>query len=282
MRSTLKYPLLYKLFICFFPMTVLYRKFFFVSLLLIISFQAKAQYSSRETLSGGVDLGVAFKNNQLNPSITYYELVDITKGKLFFIGWTGRLGAFYGHNTDYYTAPARLTRGISGLGSLSKPVLAENIDTISFSYASQTSLNIGVRTEIHLGRVEFGASADLLGFTFLGRKRVGHIRSSTGLFTATDAAGNEIKKPFQGTDADQQARPQRLNIRLLGDNDRGMLATEVYGRIFIVPGVALKAGYQWLSTEVVINNIDIVADNNRFRNRTEFVYFALTLPISPW
>lgn len=257
-------------------------RFFFILIFVILSTHAEAQYSSRNNLSGGVDVGVAFKNNQLNPSITYYELINVTKSKSFFIGWTGRLGAFYGNNTDYYTAPARLTRGESGLGSLSKPLLARNLDTLSFGSVSQTSLNIGIRAEIHLGRVEFGASADLLGFTFLGRKRVGRIQSSTGLFTATDAAGNEIEKPFQGADADQQAHPQRLNIRLLGDNNRGMLTTELYGRVFITQGMALKAGYQWLSTEVVIDNRDIVANNNRFRNRTEFVYIALTLPITPW
>ena len=263
-------------------MKVSYTKFFIVSFLLILSIHAEAQYSSRKDLSGGVDLGIAFNSNQLNPSITYFELVSMTKSKSFFIGWTGRLGAFYGNNIDYYTAPARLTRGKTGLSSLSKPILAENIDTLSFSYASQTSLNIGIRTEIHLGRVEFGASADLLGFTFLGKNRVGRIRSSTGFFTGNDAAGNEIKKPFQGEDANQQAHPQRLNLRLLGDNNRGMLTTEVYARVFIAQGVALKAGYQWLSTEMVINNIDIVANNNRFRNRADLAYIALTLPISPW
>ncbi len=257
-------------------------KFFLASLFTILSLSAHAQYSLRKDMSGGIDLGMAFKKNYINPSITYYEMLNVDRSRLLFIGWTARLGAFYGNNTDYYTAPALLTRGEKGFGSLSKPLITQNIDTLNFGYTSQTSLNVGIRAEIHLGPVEIGASADLLGFTFWGRSRIGGVRSSTGLFVVQDVAGNDVQKRFQGADVYQKAHPQRLNLLLLGDNDRGMLATEIYARLVIKQVVGLKVGYQWLSTEMVLNNIDRVANNDRFRNRTGLTSIALTMPITPW
>ena len=248
----------------------------------LLVFQGNAQKIDRHGLSGGVDLSVGYNNGALNPSITYYELVSVAKSKSFFIGWTARLNAFYGNNLDYYTAPARLTRGQSGIGSLTKPMLPENIDTVRFGRVSQTALNVGIRAEYYVGRFTLGASADVLGLTFLGRSRTGLVSSSTGLFVVTDASGQEIRKPFRDVDAYQNATPNRGNVRLLGDNNRGMLTTEVYARFRLSSGLQLKAGYQWLTTEMVLSNKDIVANNNRFRNRVGLLTIGLTVPLTPW
>ena len=220
-------------------------------------------------LSAGFDIGVAVRRDYVNPSLTYYELKSITRNNTLLVGWTARLGAFYGNDLNYYTAPARLTR-------------VNNIDTVSFGRLSQTSLNVGIRAELNLGRIQFGASVDLLGFTFLGRSRIGRVYSSNGLFIQTDSLGQDRQRPFQGSDVFQQATPTRFNVKLLGDHDRGMSTTEVYARIYLVPGVALKAGYQLLTTEMALGNRDLVADNARFRNRAGLSYVALTLPITPW
>jgi hypothetical protein len=122
----------------------------------------------------------------------------------------------------------------------------------------------------------------LLGFTFLGRSRIGRVYSSNGLFIQTDSLGLDKQKPFQGSDAFQRATPTRFNVKLLGDHERGMSTTEVYARIYLVPGVALKVGYQLLTTEMALANQDLVTDNARFRNRAGLSYVALTLPIRPW
>ncbi len=258
------------------PMSTLQLKLLLVALLTVSVGKAQSQsraeqksFAVRGGLSGGFDVGAGFQKNHLNPSLTYYELTSLVRSKAVFVGWTARLSAFYGNDLNYYSAPARLTR-------------AETIDTISFDRLSQTSLNVGIRAEWNLGRLQVGASVDVLGFTFLGRSQIGRVNSSTGLFIQQDSLGQDRQKPFQGPDAFQRASPTRLNIRLLGDHDRGMLTTEVYTRIYIVPTVALKIGYQWLTTEVVLANRDQVANNDRFRNRVGLLTVALTVPLNPW
>ncbi|GAB2595827.1 hypothetical protein GCM10027190_50050 [Spirosoma areae] len=111
---------------------------------------------------------------------------------------------------------------------------------------------------------------------------MGRVYSSTGLFNHTDSLGQAIQKPFQGQDVFQSASPTRVNVKLLGDHDRGMLTTEIYGRVYLAANTALKVGYQWLTTEMAIANPDQVANNNRFRNRIGLPYVALTFPLNPW
>ncbi|MCX6215315.1 hypothetical protein [Spirosoma sp.] len=226
-------------------------------------------FAVRGGLSGGFDVGAGVGGNTVNPNLTYYELKSLTRSNTVLVGWTARLSAFYGQNLSYYTAPARLTH-------------VDAIDTVSFSRLAQTSLNLGVRAEWNLGRLQLGASVDLLGFTFLGRSRIGQVSSSTGLFIQTDSLGQSQQSPFQGPAIFQQASPTRLNVKLWGDHERGMLTTEVYARIYLGSTVALKLGYQWLSTEMTLKNRDLVADNARFRNRVSLPYLALTFPITPW
>ncbi len=244
-----------------------------ISLLTFFSVHCFAQSPVATRLRSGFDVGMAYSTNRYNPSIAHYQLINVGERKLFSFGWTMRLGAFYGDNINYYTAPARLTRGKAGLSALSGPLINANIDTVRFDYVTMTSLSAGVRAQLNLGRVEVGASADLLGLT-LGRRRTARYRSSAGAFEVDSA----ITKPFAGADVFQRAYPSRLNLRLLGDNDRGTLSTEVYARVHISQRLALKIGYQWLTTEVKVNNRDVVADNNRFRNRAGMAYLALTFP----
>lgn len=253
-------------------------KKFLIALLTFSAFHTYAQSPVASRLRSGFDLGIAIKNDYYNPSLTYYQLINVGANKSFSVGWTARLGAFYGDNLNYYTAPARLTRGETGLGSLSKPLLDQNIDTVRFDYVTHTSLNLGIRAQFNIGPLEIGASADLLGIAF-GRNRTGRYRSSTAMFETTDSTNRTTRLPFRGSDAYQRARLQRFNLRLLGDNDHGMLATEVYARVYINKRLAIKGGYQLLTTEMIVNRLDVVSDNDRFRNRVGLPYIALTFPI---
>ena len=254
------------------------------ALLIFVSVHSFAQSPVSARLSSGYDIGFGYSSSNnnptvYNPSAAYYQLINIGERKLVAIGWTARLGAFYGDNINYYTAPARLTRGQTGLGKLSGPLIGSNIDTVRFDYVTMTSLSVGIRAQVNLGRVELGASADLLGLT-LGRRRTGTYKSSSGRFNVDSTSTiPAMTRPFTGADGSQRAYPTRLNLRLLGDNDIGTLSTEVYARVRINQRFAVKAGYQWLTTEVTVQNRDIVADNNRFRNRTGLAYVAVTLPI---
>lgn len=250
-----------------------------VAVFSLISIHSFAQSPVAARLSSGFDVGMAYSKSHYNPSSTYYQLLNVGERKLIAIGWTMRLGAFYGDNLDYYTAPARLTRGKTGFNALSGPLVTDNIDTVRYDYVSMTSLNVGVRAQINLGIVELGASADLLGLT-LGKWRTGRYQSSTGQYALLNAAGADSARVyFQGVNTFQRSHPSNFNIRLLGDNDIGTLSTEVYARVHISQRVAIKGGYQWLTTETTVANRDVVTDNNRFRHRTGMVYLALTFPV---
>ena len=242
--------------------------------LTLLPFLTFAQSPVAARLSSGYDIGMAYSKNRYNPSLSYYQLINIGDKKIFSLGWTARLGAFYGDNIDYYTAPARLTRGKSGFNALSGPVLVNNMDTVRYDYVSMTSLNFGIRAQVSLGVVEIGASADLLGATF-GKSRTGRYQSSTGQFTVSDST----TAYYQGANTFQKSRPSILNARLLGDNDLGTLSTEVYARVRLGQRIGIKASYQWLTTEMKVSNRDVISDNNRFRNRSNMAYLAVTIPI---
>jgi len=249
-----------------------------VALLTLISIHSFAQSPVAARLKSGFDLGMAYTKSNYNPSITYYQLINIGERKMFSLGWTLRLGAFYGDNLNYYTAPARLTRGRSGLGSLSDPLIVQNIDTVRFDYVTMTSANAGVRAQVNLGILDLGVSADIVGIT-IGRNRTGRYTSSTGHYSLKNSLGRDSTVYFQGANVFQQARPTGYNARLLGDNDIGTLSSEVYGRLNFNQRLSVKFGYQWLTTEISVKNRDVVADNNRFRHRAGLAYIALTFPI---
>lgn len=238
------------LFICFLPLMSL----------------AQSPVSNR--LNAGVDLGAGFAKEQVSPSFTYFQLLNVTRQKFFAVGWTATLRTNYASNVDYTTAPANLTRGGRA-----------NLDTLRMASASGTSLNFGVRAQIHIKFLEIGASADILGIA-LGKTRVGQYLSSTGKFVAGQtAAGADSLGRFTGANVSQSAKPTIANLQLLGDNSIGTLATEVYGRVLLGQRLGVKVGYQWLTTEYTTSVKNVVDGNNRFRNRAGLTYVALTFPM---
>lgn len=240
-----------------------------------ITSQSFAQSPVSARLQSGYDLGMAYSTGNYNPSASYYQLINIGDRKLFSVGWTARLGAFYGDNLNYYTAPARLTREKTGFSALGAPLVIRNIDTVRYDFVTMTSASVGVRAQVNLGKLTVGASADLLGLTF-GKKRTGRYESSTGQYVIPK---DTTKAFFQGANTFQSSRPSVLNVRLLGDNDMGTLSTEIYARYRVSQQFGIKVGYQTLTTEMTVSNRDVISDNNRFRHRSTMAYIALTLPI---
>ncbi|MGA0558249.1 hypothetical protein ACO2Q8_16435 [Larkinella sp. VNQ87] len=247
----------------------------FVFVLFSVTTFAQSPTASR--LSSGVDIGAAFKKDYWVPSLTYFEMLNLDANQIFSIGWTARLGAFYGDNLNYTTAPSRLTREKTGFAALGAPLVEANIDTMRFDWVTVTTVNFGLRAQVKLGPVEVGAGADLIGFGF-GKNREGRYRSATGQFNAAssdqdvDSLLNFVNHPRQ------YAQPQRVNVRLLGDNDLGSLSTEVYVRLRLMRRLGIKAGYHWITTEMRASNKNVVDNNQRFRNRATMTYVALTFP----
>lgn len=239
---------------------------------------AHAQTPVSTRITSGLDLGFAYKPNTYAPSATYFQLLNVGERKLFSVGYTVRFASLYIDNENFYTAPARLTRGGTGFYALTAPLKPQNIDTLRMDYASNTSLNLGIRAQVNLGRVEIGASADLLGF-ILGRTRTGRVISSTGGIRLYNQSGaDSTLVPFRGDAQFQSTQARGFNVRLLGDNDRGTLATEVFGRVRVSQRMAVKVGYQWITTETRLGVVDAVSGNDRFRYRAGLGYVALTFP----
>lgn len=258
-------------------MTMNKVKILFICLMPLVA-AAQAPVSTR--ISSGFDIGAGFRKEQISPSISYYQLLNVTRQKLLSIGWTANFRTNYASNVDYITAPANLSRGgKTGFYALGAPLVASNLDTLRMTSASGTSFNLGIRVQVHLKYVDIGASADLLGLT-LGRSRIGQYISSTGAFVAgKTAAGADSTARFVGANTSQNAKLTIANLQLLGDNSIGTLATEVYARVLLGQRFGVKVGYQWLSTEYTTSVKNVVDNNNRFRSRSGLTYVAVTIPL---
>ncbi len=253
-------------------------KHYICILLGFVAFTAQAQNPIPSRVGSGLDAGFAFKKDNYVPTLTYFQLLNIGgRKRLVSVGWTARLAKFHGDNLNFYTAPANLTRGATGFDALGPALKATNIDTVRFDYVTNTSINFGVRAEVHLGPVDLGGSADVFGLAF-GKTRVGRVISS-GTYAVNGAKADSILR-FTNDNRFQRLRPTGVNVRLLGDNDIGNLAAELYARVRINQRLAIKAGYQWQTAEMYIRDRDIrpTDGNRRYRHRVGMPFVAVTLP----
>lgn len=258
----------------------MYMKQITAILFCFIVTHSMAQYqgpvSSR--ISSGLDVGAGFRANQVSPSLSYYQVLNIAKSKFFSLGWTATFRTYYANDVDYITAPARLSRGGTGFYAIGAPYRLDRIDTLRMPYATNTSFNFGIRAQFRYRFLEIGASADIIGLT-LGKTRAGRYLSDNGFYyRPSSSTGKDTIQTFTGAYIDQSAKPSRANVQLLGDNSYGTLATEVFARVHVNQRLAIKAGYQWLATEYTTSVTNVAYDNNRFRNRSGLTYLAITFP----
>jgi hypothetical protein len=242
----------------------------------LLTLPAVAQRSVSSRVQSGLDAGFAFTKANYAPSLTYFQLLNIGNRRLLSVGWTARLAKYYGDNLNFYTAPARLSRGATGFEALGSSLKSANIDTVRFDYVTNTAVNFGIRAEVHLGPVDLGGSADILGLAF-GKTRIGRVITSSGSYKVKGAKADSTVY-FTGDNRYQRTRPTGINLRLLGDNDYGNLATEVYARIHINPRLAIKGGYQWQTAEMYFRDISPTDGNKRYRHRVGMPFLAVTFP----
>lgn len=244
---------------------------------IFLTLPAFAQKSVRTRVQSGLDAAFAYKKDNYVPSLTYFQLLNIGNRNLLSVGWTARLAKFHGDNLNFYTAPARLTRGATGFEALGPALKLANIDTVRFDYVTNTSVNFGLRAEVHLGPVDLGGSADILGLAF-GKTRIGRVISSAGTFRKNGTSTDSIAVRFTGEQRFQRMRPTGIDLRLLGDNDYGNLSTEIYARVHINPRLAIKGGYQWQTAEMYFRDISPADGNKRYRHRVGMPFVAVTFP----
>lgn len=215
-----------------------------------------SQTSSR--LVSGVDVGTAWQGKSYMPSIHYYQMLKIGNAGALQAGWGLRIAQMAGQSVDFMSAPARLAQKVA------------TTDTLQMSRFSATSLNLNVGVQVALmDRLDIGINADLVGLA-IGGRRTGYYLGSNG-FSMVDSLN--LHRTFQ------TARPTGGGVQLVGNNTRGNINTEIYARIRFSRVMGLKIGYVFATNEYRTDRV-LVADNRRFRARTQMLYAGLTFRIA--
>ncbi|MDP3394253.1 hypothetical protein [Sediminibacterium sp.] len=206
-------------------------------LLVATTFTLHAQQKARtEQL---VDFTLGFGSGQSTVSFGYFKNWNLGKKQSFYIGTGVRLSNAFGKNQVFTSAPASLAAN------------SANKDSLFSSSASTYALNAILNLGYHISpKLDVGFNIDLIGFSF-GPSRI-------KLFS-----GN-------GTSTTTTAEPTRMNVLLVGNNDRGTLNSEFYLRYKVSTKWGIKLAYQHFFTELTtINKVQTVpVQNDRFRNIT--------------
>lgn len=187
------------------------------------------------------------------------------KKKNFKIGYGARITSLFGIDRNYVTAPAKLTRGVTGPIAVFSERLLDNYDTIYLARPQVNCLNLYISIQYtFFRRLDVGLNADLAGVSF-GTKEIAEYYSSKN-------------NPGDYSQA-QRAYPTGFNIMLLGDNNIGSLNSEVFARFWITNQWAVKASLNFVFTEYTTVNA-LRLGNDRFRDRTFMAGVAVTF--CPW
>ncbi|MCX7744479.1 MAG: hypothetical protein N2167_07945 [Flavobacteriales bacterium] len=187
------------------------------------------------------------------------------KKKNFKIGYGTRITSVFGIDRNYVTAPAKLTRGVTGPIAVFSERQLDNYDTIYLARPQVNSLNLYFSIQYTLfRRFDLGLNADLAGVSF-GTKEIAEYTSSKN-------------NPGEFSQA-QRAYPTGFNLMLLGDNNIGSLNSEVFARFWITNQWAVKASLNFVFTEyTTVNTLRL--GNDRFRDRSFMAGVAVTF--CPW
>ncbi len=206
------------------------------------------------------DLSVATKGNFSIIALSVNRLHGLGKSHRFRIGYGLRLASAFGTETDYRTAPAKLTSGKQSIATLFSENIPANLDTIRFAKTQINSLNASISLEYAVTRkFSVGANIDAIGFSFGG--------SQTGTFISKGRTG------LTGTA--QPASPTSFNLLLIGDSDLGGLSSEYYVRYQATPKFSVRGGISFQFTEYTTTR-RLRLDNDRFRSKDSMPMLALS------
>lgn len=209
-----------------------------------------------------LDLSLATKGDFTTAALSLNQLHGLGRSHRFRIGYGLRFTSAFGSNTDYRTAPARLTSGSESIVALFSDDLIANIDTIRFPKTQINSLNISINLEYALTRkLEIGINIDAIGFSFGGKQ--------TGTFTAN----SPVKSSLSGTA--QEASPTPFNLLLISDSDKGSLNSEGFIRYRLNPKISLRGGLSFQFNEYTTSR-KLTLENDRFRSKNAMPMLAVS------
>lgn len=194
---------------------------------------------------------VAVGDSEAAISILYGHDWEFGARKQFAVGLGGRITSYFGANSIYRTAPAKLTSGTTGPFVIFKPDIDENIDTLIIKSPQVNSINAFVNLRYSFSdKFHLGFNIDLIGFSFGASSRGTYINGTQGSM--------------------DNAKPSAFNLLLTSDNDLGSLNSEFYGKYYINERWGIKAGAQFHFTEYKTDtNVQQFPEpNDRFRRKS--------------
>jgi len=201
-----------------------------------------------------VDLTATVGNSQGTVAAAYVRNWKFGKHKRLEAGLGLRWTSYFGTQTDFTTAPARLAR------TNTTPFLiffagqrTDYHDTLNVQRPFTNSLNISINLGYNFNsRWNAGFNIDLIGFTF-GR------------------TSSAILQSYGTTKTEPTAKPAAFNVLLTGDHDYGSLNSEFFLKYKLKKRWGIKAVYQFFFIEYKTENITQVAPDgtmvDRFRNK---------------
>lgn len=224
--------------------------------------RSNAQSSDFKKTTQVIDLSLASNGDFTTAALALNRLHGLGQSHRFRIGYGLRFTSAFGSNTDYRTAPAKLTSGNESIVALFSEDIIANIDTIRFPKTQINSLNLSINLEYAISRkLEVGFNIDAIGISFGGNQ--------TGIFTAN----SPVRSSLSGTA--QEAKPTAFNLLLISDSDLGSLNSEAYIRYRVTPKISVRGGLGFQFNEYTTLR-KLTLENDRFRAKNAMPMLAVS------
>lgn len=237
---------------------------YFLAILPIISMALSHANGQNSHWKSYLDLSFSGSKNHGAIAPGWSFLYGLGEKRKFNIGTGLRYTAAFSRNTEFTTAPARLTSGKEGPQVLFSEDIPENVDTFMVGRAQHHAVNLAIYLQYDFTpKFQVGFNIDGIGFSF----------------------GPEVRGSFQSLQSDNiglqnvEAKPTLFNLLLVSDNDFGTLNSELYARYFFKERWAVKGGATFLFTEYK-TKVKPAFDNNRFRHKS--LQFMLGVTFIPF
>jgi hypothetical protein len=226
----------------------MYKKYVFIFAAILLS---SSIYAQKKALDKSASISLAFGDNQFSIASMYQHVWLLGKKKRFGIGAGARLTNSFFKNTNFTTAPAKLTSGKQGPAVFFADDIPQNIDSFALGKAQINSLNLSVNFIYKISnKFTAGFNIDAIGFSF-GQKQKGVYIGNGGMATAI------------------AAKPTVFNALLISDNDLGSLNSEFFMQYNVNKNWGAKIGFQFLfgeyTTDANVQTTPTGDKNDRFR-----------------
>ncbi|MFT3908147.1 MAG: hypothetical protein QM737_01875 [Ferruginibacter sp.] len=221
----------------------------------MLCFAISAQAQKKAThVNQFVDLTGTVGNSQGTVAAAYVRNWKFGKHERLEAGLGLRWSTYFGTQTAFTTAPAKLAR------TNTTPFLiffagqrTDYHDTLTVQRPLTNSLNVTINLGYNFSKKwNAGFNIDLIGFTF------GRTTSS-------------ILQSYGATKTESTTKPATFNVLLTGDHDYGSLNSEFFLKYKLNERWGIKAVYQFIFIEYKTENIKQTAPDgtmvDRFRNK---------------